>query len=1027
MQYRSSYFVISILLISSFLGITLFVTNTGTNFDRSSLDDQSDPLSDSKINSYNQEISVIVDELSDSPIIGKLIQTSNILKFELNNFSNFKTNHIKPNLIISSLKDKGIFVDVIRLNGADDNIIKYDPGTWQTPIEITNSINVLIENNTIVLNDIMTSANYAIRVDDVSNNVTIRNNEITIDDTFAEDLTGIEIVGSGEISIYNNTIHKITTTAGFVLGISIDSSPSTNVSYNSINELSGTSGASAIKITNSANSLIYGNTIDNNQASLTIDSSFTGIDAVSDGMNISSNIIRNVKSNNSIITIALTSSDARIINNSISNIYSLKSKIIGFDSLDSNNLIFSNNTLNTLTSSGTGFDFANEKSVYGVRLKTSHNYLLYNNTVTSLTSESNIFGVEVTSSFPGNISSNRLTTFTGDTIYGITVNTPSLTTTISDNILDNYSGKSIRALYSANSVANVLRNEITNSDSQTLSTLFEIVNGTNSQIINNTISNHDSASSFFTVYGVKILASDGVLIQGNEVSQLSTNLVGIVGIDIYDSDNLSILNNTISDINTGTNYAVAINIDKTSSTIIKFNDIRNLQGSILTIFSSSLKLSFETQALSDLSYAIQLQHASFVVIENNVITSVSLWLKSDEGNTDITYSGNEIDGQQIALIAFDRPEDLIIGFDDTNRTISWLANTNPTDESFGYEIFLNGNLVSTGSWFSSLRIFYLLENLTDGVNSIELILTQTNGVKITDSVTITVTELTLPSLISIQDDIRMVVGNTEKQLKWVATDVNPGTYNLLRNGSSVAFGAWENNSEIVFTLANLPVGIYNFSIIITDNTGNSISDTVIVTILDLFEIFFSITPSNVWFTFNETGNELVWQVESVESGNYIIKQDGIDVLNGEWDPSQEIIYELGILDIGEYVFSILVIDDAGNDLTNEVIVQILAPEEIQTSDDDGKFDFLTEVDTDLTSIRENLIPFIIFAGTLSAIVVSVYLYKRRAKIRGVAGKIGSKAKKTAFKAGGKAKSTVTSKKKTGKKDSKKKKSKKGKK
>ncbi len=89
------------------------------------------------------------------------------------------------------------------------------------------------------------------------------------------------------------------------------------------------------------------------------------------------------------------------------------------------------------------------------------------------------------------------------------------------------------------------------------------------------------------------------------------------------------------------------------------------------------------------------------------------------------------------------------------------------------------------------------------------------------------------------------------------------------------------------------------------------------------------------------------------------------------------------LEIGQYTFSILIIDKNGNDLTDDVGVLVLLGETEEDTDDD-EFNILTYtglVNTDLSSIEENPRDFAIFSSILSIIVVGTYLIRRRRKLK----------------------------------------------
>ena len=61
--------------------------------------------------------------------------------------------------------------------------------------------------------------------------------------------------------------------------------------------------------------------------------------------------------------------------------------------------------------------------------------------------------------------------------------------------------------------------------------------------------------------------------------------------------------------------------------------------------------------------------------------------------------------------------------------------------------------------------------------------------------------------------------------------MEPGTYEIFKDGVSVASGPWHSSAEeISIGVDGLTVGEYNYTIVFTDVSGNSASDEVLVTV-----------------------------------------------------------------------------------------------------------------------------------------------------------------------------------------------------
>ncbi|MHA1675185.1 MAG: right-handed parallel beta-helix repeat-containing protein [Promethearchaeota archaeon] len=95
---------------------------------------------------------------------------------------------------------------------------------------------------------------------------------------------------------------------------------------------------------------------------------------------------------------------------------------------------------------------------------------------------------------------------------------------------------------------------------------------------------------------------------------------------------------------------------------------------------------------------------------------------------------------------------------------------------------------------------------------------------------------TLPIFTNVPADLTLTYGSTESSLIWIATDdTSPAEYFLYINGTQLTTSTWANGSTITFNIDDLDVGTYNYTIIVFDASGNSVSDTVIVIVSPVSE------------------------------------------------------------------------------------------------------------------------------------------------------------------------------------------------
>ena len=78
-------------------------------------------------------------------------------------------------------------------------------------------------------------------------------------------------------------------------------------------------------------------------------------------------------------------------------------------------------------------------------------------------------------------------------------------------------------------------------------------------------------------------------------------------------------------------------------------------------------------------------------------------------------------------------------------------------------------------------------------------------------------------------DVDYVQGTTGNQIVWEVTDEDPNDFTIYRNDSLVVTDDW-NGSNIIHNVDGLSVGLYNYTLVLTDISGHIVTDTVWVTV-----------------------------------------------------------------------------------------------------------------------------------------------------------------------------------------------------
>ena len=93
---------------------------------------------------------------------------------------------------------------------------------------------------------------------------------------------------------------------------------------------------------------------------------------------------------------------------------------------------------------------------------------------------------------------------------------------------------------------------------------------------------------------------------------------------------------------------------------------------------------------------------------------------------------------------------------------------------------------------------------------------------------------TEPPVINSPEDIEYEVGETGNNFSWNPQDDNPSSFIIYLDDVEIQSGVWNSSSEeLLIIVDGLSVGIYNYTIYVVDSVGNSIIDTVIVTVIEV--------------------------------------------------------------------------------------------------------------------------------------------------------------------------------------------------
>jgi parallel beta-helix repeat protein len=484
---------------------------------------------------------------------------------------------------------------------------------------------------------------------------------------------------------------------------------------------------------------------------------------------------------------------------------------------------------------------------------------------------------------------------------------------------------------------------------------------------NNTINNNNCYDS---LYGIRALGSDNITIANNNCSNHHS-----YGIDIWDSNHAIIRNNTCSYIGGGGSaYAISIvaNWGPFVHNITLMDNICNnnydrgiyaLDAKDIVIVNNTCNGNYYGFDISDMMYSVLTGNTAAYNSEigivlrtgcffNNIFNNTFGWngglieqsnaedmgqSKSwDDGiglgnrwgdykgvSPDYTIPGSagSIDHYPMkadtASPVIDSPADFEYESGSTDNSITWTCSD---DHPEMYLIVRDGVSVYSGVW-DGLGIAILIDGLDLGIYNYTITVTDTCGNLRTDTVLVSVVDTTDPSIESL-DDMQYESGTTDNTIVWIASDFNPDSYEIIRNGIQIASGPWDGAS-IGISVDGLDLGTYNFTLGVLDTSGNNASDTVMVTVVDTTDPSLN-TPEDIQFKFGDAGHNLAWMLQDMNPFSYEVFMNSTLIASGTWNSTGETVtIALDGISVGVHFFTIYVTDLAGNEASNRVIVTVL--------------------------------------------------------------------------------------------------------
>ena len=173
-----------------------------------------------------------------------------------------------------------------------------------------------------------------------------------------------------------------------------------------------------------------------------------------------------------------------------------------------------------------------------------------------------------------------------------------------------------------------------------------------------------------------------------------------------------------------------------------------------------------------------------------------------------------------------------------------------------------------------------------------------------------------PPIINNLKDICYEQTDSVSVLSWYATDENPSSYIIYKDGYQEVSGSWISGQPIEVQINKTSLGQYNYSIVIEDLAGHFVTDSVLVTVEDT-------TSPSLSGRYSNESKKIVWIANDRNPSSYIVYKDGEEVASGSWVSGGEISVIVTPEKRNSLNYSIIVSDTSGNIDTDSFIIPAL--------------------------------------------------------------------------------------------------------
>jgi hypothetical protein len=242
------------------------------------------------------------------------------------------------------------------------------------------------------------------------------------------------------------------------------------------------------------------------------------------------------------------------------------------------------------------------------------------------------------------------------------------------------------------------------------------------------------------------------------------------------------------------------------------------------------------------------------------------------------------------------------------------------------------------SWDNNNPIVIDIDGLIKGEYNYSLIVSDQKGNQAVDTVIVSVIDSTDPEIVSVPNDLTYSEGTIGHTISWNSTDIYADNYVIYQNGTPTGeIGNWTNSGNITINVEGLNKGVYNYTLIVYDESNNFAQSSVMIRVIDTTKPEFSFIPNDLVYTEDSIGNTLSWNSTDNYAESYELYQNGTHLWDsGSWSIANNITINVDGLVKGNYNFTLYIYDTSNNIQTDSVFILVIDttnPEVLQKSGD----------------------------------------------------------------------------------------------